>query len=91
MTLINLTAPLSSLRDIVKTGPVSAWPDTGDWDDDEDWVIGVAYMKAFDNSSAYTIEDGDDTPPAWTSIADRVQKDVALELIQILNAIREPA
>lgn len=45
-------------------GIVSAWPDCG-WPDDEeddgsladeDWIVGIGYRRPFDDSSAYKVE-----------------------------------
>lgn len=67
---------------------VSAWPDSGDWDDpDDEWIVGVA-LRDINDATEYLIEEGDQTPRVYADYASCSTREMA-EYIR--NLIRDDA
>jgi hypothetical protein len=72
---------------------VSAWPDAGwpgegeELDPTEDWIVGIAYYRAFDDSSAYEVNPGLHTPVSWTPLATVPGEQKARALAGLLNSL----
>ena len=88
-------AMLAALRDAFKPeGIVSAWPDQGWPDDEEDdadledeeWIVGIAYRRAFDASSNYAAEPLNE-PSSWIELAKVHGATKAKALAALLNAL----
>lgn len=90
-------AMLAALREAFKPkGIVSAWPDQG-WPDDEDddadlededWIVGIAYRRPFDASSSYAAEPLNE-PGAWTELARVNGATKAKALAALFNTLAE--
>lgn len=85
---------LAALLDAFKPhGIVSAWPDCG-WPDDEeddgslddeDWIVGIAYRRWLDDGSIYRVEPLCE-PSAYTELATVRGGKKAQALADLLNA-----
>jgi hypothetical protein len=87
MTNKTFTIPAKTIKALHLYGPVSAWPENGDWEEEHDWVIGMARIT-FDDKTAYSVEYGGSVPNTWGCIAENVDRDQAIALADLLNAIR---
>lgn len=73
---------------------VSAWPDAGWPDEDEEldptesWIVGIAYRRPFDDTTAYAVG-MDATPYAYTQLATVPGEQKARALAAFLNALAE--
>lgn len=75
------------LAEMLPAGPISAWPDHGDWSDrDGDWIVGVAMHGIF--GAPYKIVRGD-KPLRWKSIAVVDSAALAVALAAHLEAVRD--
>ncbi len=75
------------LARLLPEGPVSAWPDNGDWEDDSDgydkWIVGVA--RRYFGAPGHAVLSGDDVPGCWSEIAEVNGRDLALALAEHLD------
>lgn len=74
-------------------GIVSAWPDQGWLDeeddddiDDEDWIVGIA-LTNFGGSDSYVVTPGN-TPGSWREFAKVRGRKLAEAFAELLNAVR---
>lgn len=74
-------------------GIVSAWPDDGwldeeddDGIDDEDWIVGIA-LKSFGGNDSYAVTPGN-TPGTWREFAKVRGRKLAEAFAELLNAVR---
>ncbi len=80
------------LKAFAPHGIVSAWPDCGwpddeeeDGDlDDEDWIVGIGYRRPFDDSSAYKVEPLSE-PASYQEFATVRGRQKAQALADLLN------
>jgi hypothetical protein len=89
MTNKTFTIPAKTIKALHLNGPVSAWPDNGDWEDDNDWnwTVGIA-KTTFDDATAYLVKPEDSVPNTWGCIAENMDREQAIALADLLNAIR---
>jgi hypothetical protein len=74
------------LRRTLPPGKISAWPDSGDWDDpDDDWVVGVA--KSIRTGEPVIVKRGDSVG-YWNEIATVANKRIAVALAAHLNEVQ---
>lgn len=89
MRTLMLNLPDEVLKGLDFGGPVSAWPDSDDWDDDMDWIVGVATHNLA--GQTYTVVEGDFTPGSWVCVGERMSKETAQALAALLNQVRGAA
>jgi hypothetical protein len=87
MTNKTFTIPAETIKALHLYGPVSAWPDSGDWEDDHNWIVGIATIT-FDDATAYSVKSGGRIPSTWGCIAEKMAPNQAIALADLLNAIR---
>jgi len=66
-------------------GPISAWPNYGDWEEDDDeWVVGIATNGM--DGRPYSVREGA-CPASWIEIATVRRRNLAISLAAHLNAL----
>jgi hypothetical protein len=82
-----ITVPTAAIKALNIRGPVSAWPDSGDWTDQDDWIVGIA-CTGFGDRAGFAVKNGSSPPRHWRPLAERLPATEARALAAILNAAR---
>ena len=80
----------SVLLKALPEGRISFWPDSGDWQDNMDWVVGVARLQ-LGGSFSYIVKRGGRRPSVWNEIVKVDTKKLAKALSDHFNALRAAA